>query len=400
MKITKYLVVTLLVVCVGKKVLSAAELGRSNRNLVSGGWVTDREKYNPSMISTFDGPGQLKMENPSANNKEQFTVNLSGSAPIMGTYNPRTGTAKIKFENVIKTSQSITPPNVSNPNYVMIGYMKNPKKYPGTQNRPGGQSANITLWGIPANSNDTTDYALKQMPDSTVSTKLKKYNRSNKTATMKDGSTYVGVIEYSQSVTPPNIMIPAMKPFATIRNTNQSNQQLLGGQLKNSTLWGLEVAGNKVTIKSTKKENKNETVGKFWPESNIAQLDNGQTIVGVMQELKGNYTENGAHAKGPVWTRYSEAQLDAIKLAYNIIPSSTNVTKIGMVKMGGQKYVLYGIVLEAGSNTAPSAVALKTQPLNLTTVNQNPLLDNEDELTALPSSQMTSSQAVRGLYNI
>lgn len=412
MKITKYLVVALLLVTIGKKTLFASEINPDGTITgppsfpVSGGWVTDRERHrfhdpisrlqSPSLISTFS--------NALHEGNQPFTVDLQGTNGIMGSYNADQGTAKIEFSQVITTSQSVTPPSVSNPNYVAFGSIPNPNYKPEQDQEmiTGGESRHATLWGIPVHSatgSPSTDVA---QPIPTQSTP-KKYTPSTKTATMKDGSVYVGVVEYSRSVTPPNIAIPALIEFATIKNSKSSSTVSHGGQSKNIALWGLKVTGRRRPIKQ-----KNKTIGDYWPESNIAQLNNGQTIVAVIQEQQGNYMPHTTHAMGPVWTRYSDEQIQSIAQLYKTSPSRTNIdpSGIGTVKIDGQKNILYGIVLQQGSalsNTSKTVAALATRHHNLLGQQQS-RIPKEEEIPGAEqfrqSINMSAAQAAAALYNI
>lgn len=141
---------------------------------------------------------------------------------------------------------------------------------------------------------------------------LEEYDPSSKTATIaKEEDTFVGVIEYNQETTPPNISNPSMKAFATMPTPGHAPQKgkglsmqnfLIGGTGAITTLYGLPVSGNRLVVKDN-----NLKIGFYWPDSRIVQLNNGDTFVEVLEEKVGNY--RNFHKVGPVWTRFSEQAL-------------------------------------------------------------------------------------------
>lgn len=383
MKITKYLAITLLLVVVGKKTVFASEVAPD-------GTITG-----PPMLQNYDNWIIRRQQNntPTNNDKLTFTVNPQALNEVAGLYNTNNNTATIEFTQVTTSSKAVTPPNVTNPSYVAFGSMPNPKNYKGTRNLSGGQSAQETLWGIPAYKSSQPAAVVIQ-PGSSALSAPKKYNATNKTATALDGSVYVGVVEYSQSVTPPNLAIPALQQFAKIKNPTSSGSKAPGAPKATTILWGLKVTGHKEAIKQG-----NTTIGYLWAESNIAQLNNGETVVAIMSEPQGNYKPRNAHAMGPVWTRYSQQQLESMKNMYHIVPSNSNVQLFGTVQIDGQTNNVYGINLQQNAPTArnPQLAATLHQPFLQPPHN---LQNLEEQVQADASTNLTSGPAIAALYNL
>lgn len=182
---------------------------------------------------------------------------------------------------------------------------------------------------------------------------LEFYDAKTKTAQMSNGDTYVGIVEYNRATTPPNIMNPSLQLFTQISTQNYTapSKNLAGGLNAMTNLYGIPVVGAKFYVKSKK-----NTIGSYWPINKIAQLNDGQTYVAIIEEQIGNYKKHGYYAVGPIWT-----QFDAIELAklYNISTSDADfqsrVHNIGMVtKHNKQNFKLYGVLLNPPSNQTKS----------------------------------------------
>ena len=177
---------------------------------------------------------------------------------------------------------------------------------------------------------------------------VKKYNFEKKTATTN--TVYVGVEEYNQATTPPNITIPAMVPFGTIsEHRTPQEKQLLGGKIHITTLWGIPVYGHRKPIKETEQ---NLTIGYLWLNQDsifgIAQMNDGKTFVGVIDDHQPNYikTEYTHKKTGLVWDWYTHQDIAELKEKYGVEnPSSETVREIGMAKINRQRYKLYGLRL-------------------------------------------------------
>ncbi len=176
-----------------------------------------------------------------------------------------------------------------------------------------------------------------------ASDELEYYDAKTKTAQMSNGQTYVGIMEYSQPTTPPNVLIPALKPFTQISTQNYTNpsKHFVGGLMEMTSLYGIAVAGSKFHIKLDKK-----TIGTYWPINKIAQLSDGQTYVAIIEEQVGNYKKHGFYATGPIWTQFNAEELSK---QYNISTEDpdfkSRVSKIGTVQKHKQSFVLYGVSL-------------------------------------------------------
>jgi hypothetical protein len=228
-----------------------------------------------------------------------------------------------------------------------------------------------------------------------------KYNAITKTASID--TTYVGVEEYNQAVTPPNLEIPALKLFATIPTPHykrSGNKQVAGGLNASTSLYGIPVTGLKYPVKTDTK-----TIGFYWPTSKIVQLNNGQTFVGVKEEVQGNYKE--FHALGPIWTRFLSAEIQEIFKLYNISLSTDTklkdrVKNIGTVRKNKQAVKLYGLLLNATSMPETGQSFAHTfQPEKILKSTQKAILDNPNEMrkqmhlkvaTAYPRLQQPEDQ--------
>jgi hypothetical protein len=178
---------------------------------------------------------------------------------------------------------------------------------------------------------------------------IKKYSPDKKTATVDN--VYVGVEEHGQATTPPNSIVPAMVPFGTITEKHTPKEkQLLGGKINITTLWGVPVYGHRKPIKETER---NLTIGYLWLNQDsilgIAQMNDGKTFVGVMDDHMPNYIKTDAvsHKKtGLVWDWYTHQDITDLQEKYGVeIPGPTTVKEIGMAKINRQRYKLYGLKL-------------------------------------------------------
>lgn len=178
---------------------------------------------------------------------------------------------------------------------------------------------------------------------------VKKYNPDTKIATVDN--IYVGVYEYKQLGTPPNVMIPAMVPFGTItQKPLKKGAPIIAGKLDIKTLWGIPVIGQRLPIKEL---DKNFTLGYLWTDQDatmgIAQMNSGDTFVGVKSSHQPNYVSPGNYGPGgtgPAWTWYTQDEAHDLMQKYRIEqPSMINVKEIGIAKINRQRYKLYGIQL-------------------------------------------------------
>lgn len=178
-----------------------------------------------------------------------------------------------------------------------------------------------------------------------------KYDNSTKTALLKTTceEMYVGVVEYNQSVTPPNITIPALKLFAKIPTPNyhhsSKHKPILGGLNPTTSLYGIPVTGFKYHIKA-----ENNTVGYYWPTNKIVQLDNGQVLVGIQEKTEGNYIN--LFTRKP---RLSESEKQELLKLYNVTVTDQSLKNIGKIRKDNKNIVLYGIFL----NNHPSFTNFK-----------------------------------------
>jgi hypothetical protein len=183
---------------------------------------------------------------------------------------------------------------------------------------------------------------------------LEFYDAQSKTAQMSNGSMYVGIMEYNKSTTPPNILIPSLKLFTQISTENYttSSTPLFGGLNSMTSLYGIPVAGAPFHIKSNK-----TTIGTYWPINKVAQLQDGQTYVAIIEEQIGNYKKRGLTGRGPIWTQFDTDELSNL---YNISTSDSNfqerVKKIGTVQKHKQQFTLYGVLLYPSNNQKSSKI--------------------------------------------
>lgn len=192
---------------------------------------------------------------------------------------------------------------------------------------------------------------------------IKKYNPDKKTATVNN--VYVGVEEHSQATTPPNIIIPAMVPFGTITEKHTSKEkQLLGGKIHITTLWGIPVYGHRKPIKEPEH---GITIGYLWLNQDlifgIAQMNDGKTFVGVIDDHQPNYIQNDdTHKKtGLVWDWYTHQDIAELKEKYGVeAPSFNTVREIGIAKINRQRYKLYGLRLPDIHDYKPKSENNKT----------------------------------------
>ena len=188
---------------------------------------------------------------------------------------------------------------------------------------------------------------------------LEYYDAKTKTAKMNNGQTYVGIVEYNQATTPPNIMNSSLQLFTQISNQNYTKpaKNFVGGLNPMTSLYGIPVTGAEFHIKSNKK-----TIGTYWPISKIAQLNNGQTYVGIIEEQIGNYKKHGYYEVGSISTHFDEAELSSM---YNISKKDSDfksrVKEIGIVTKHKQNLKLYGVLLNPSSNFTSHTSSLKKQ---------------------------------------
>lgn len=196
---------------------------------------------------------------------------------------------------------------------------------------------------ISKNRHNDRDIQHKKRYRSTV----KKYNSDTKIA--RTDNLYVGVYEYNKATTPPDITIPAMVPFGTIKKKPyQEDSKLVGRKFNITTLWGIPVHGHRKPIKESEK---NLTIGYLWLNQDsifgVAQMNDGKTFIGVIDDHQPNYIKTQQHElgkTGPIWTWYTEDDSKNLIETYGISkPSLSNVKEIGLAKINRQRYKLYGI---------------------------------------------------------
>jgi len=419
MKIIKYAALAILVVTLCKKTnfINAMEIGLDGKIHESAGLTWYKQHGNQDHFVDTNLLLPLTTLTTDTDSAAIFVLDPAQlPKTTTGIYNADTKTATVLFTNVIERSQATTPPNVDNPDIVPFGVMINPKHNNDDILSGGRQTRITTLWGIPQTKDEDNGSSNTPNNRSTsinqISKDLKNYNKKTKTATMKDGTTYVGVVEYSKAVTPPNISIPALQLFATIKNSNyaKSTTRTSGSQKQYTTLWGLEVHGTNIPVKNSN----NKTIGQFWPDANIAQLTNGQTIVMVIKQAQGNYKQHAAHALGPVWTWYQQPENSTNLNKYGITSTGSNYLAplidqdgFGTVTIHNQKYTLFGINLSAAGQAE-----LSSQPQHVATLtssapkkkNAYQHLQHIDKETPMPGvdslldSKLTNSQAAGMLY--
>ncbi|MBP6892648.1 hypothetical protein KBB68_03650 [Candidatus Babeliales bacterium] len=172
---------------------------------------------------------------------------------------------------------------------------------------------------------------------------LEYYDAKSKTAQMSNGDTFVGIEEYNRSTTPPNIMNPSLKLFTQISTQNYTapSKNFVGGVNPMTSLYGIPVVGAHFHLKLNK-----NTVGTYWPMNKIAQLNDGQTYVAIIEKQIGNYKKHGYYELGPIWTQFNAKELSEL---YNISTSDSNfqsrVKQIGIVTKNKQSFKLYGVLL-------------------------------------------------------
>jgi hypothetical protein len=117
MKFTKYLLLTVLIVTVSKRLFSAQAQPfhvEIDQKYISGNYYYESD------------------------NK------------VEGLYNPAENSATITFQDVIvQTNAGTTPPFLMNPKLIKIGYFKNPSYQEPKRGFVGGPLKNFTLWGVP-----------------------------------------------------------------------------------------------------------------------------------------------------------------------------------------------------------------------------------------------------------
>jgi len=235
----------------------------------------------PSLMAI---PFKLALSQVQAQAAIESLARTEDQSSFSGTYDPVAKIATITFTNVVEYNKSVTPPNVMNPNLKLFGSMPTAIHKSSSKKAfilPGGIRPITYLYGIiqePTVKNRSIN--IKQSDLS-----LKSYNKESKTAILKNGSTYVGIVEYNQATTPPNILNSSLKAFATIDTPNYKESGILLGSVRAiTTLYGIPVFGKKIAVKQDSK-----SIGYYWPESNVAQLNNGITFMQVVTEKIGNY---------------------------------------------------------------------------------------------------------------
>ncbi len=193
-----------------------------------------------------------------------------------------------------------------------------------------------------------------------------------------------------------------MVPFGTITEKDiPQNKQLLGGKINITTLWGIPVYGHRKPIKESEK---NLTIGYLWLSQDtifgIAQMNDGKTFVGVIDDHQPNYIVTGrphVGKTGPVWTWYSNKDIKDLKIKYGIpTPSLSTVKDIGIAKINRQRYKLYGIQLpEIGGDFADTMDFFKSEDNNvsnnLESNNSDQDQDNDQEQDNNETNENTQS---------
>ena len=325
MKITKYLILGLLVISVTKKM-----------------YLSDNGHPLPFKLALSQKDAQTSTN----------SIKEPDLSKMVGFYDPIAKTATITFHNVVEYNKSVTPPNVMNKELKLFGAMSTPNQNDNKTSfiRPGGIRKITSLYGIP-----NTDESNSSKPDQDLLVQdarykgddLEHYDQASRTATLKNGKVYVGVIEYSQAVTPPNISNPALKSFATIATPNfeASSSRMSGAKRAKTTLFGISVSGDKLTVKSD-----SNGIGFYWPESKIVQLNNGETLVCIIEEKQGNYKKTGAHAIGPVYTWFSSDDLKQYGISNMDSDFKSRVEQIGTTKIDHARVTLNGVRLSGSIN--------------------------------------------------
>ena len=332
MKAIKYLIVGLLVVSVTKKA-----------------YMIDTDQRMPFAFALSPKDAQV-------------AINALGNPDLQsmtGLYDPVTKTATIVFTNVMEYKKSVTPPNVMNRKLKLFGTMQTPgvTSAPGSLMLRGGVRPITSLYGIPQAPSDLASNT--DSSDTNNDKSVDTYDAASKTAMLKNGQTYVGVIEYSRAVTPPNISNPALQQFATIATPNyQGNSRLSGGLSQRTLLFGLPVSGEKLTIKSSKDLH----IGFYWPDSKIVQLNNGDTFVCIIQEKKRNYKQ--ANAIGPVFTWFDQQDLKQFGILNTSSDFKSRVENIGTVKLAHSNTTLYGVLMN------PREITLQQESVSRPRINQ------------------------------
>lgn len=327
MKIVKYLVAALLIVSVTKKV-----------------HVQDSS----SKVTSTSMP--------------IFSLDLADSdmSQVSGIYNPTSKTAQITFTNVLEHNRATTPPNVDNPDLIKFGSMPTSQLFQNAS-KPGGLSATTSLWGIAKTSQNQKSAA------STISKKqnqpeaqILNYDKTGRIIYMDDGKTYVAIEE--------NIPFDAITPKAL---------QAIPSSKK---LYGIPVTGETIRVKPAA----NLVSGYYWPSNKIVQLQNGQTFVEILAEQKGNYKKIGAHALGPVWTRFDEkALLNTYGISTKQEDFKSLVTTIGTIKQNKKTFTLYGVLFKPATNStdkpASKSSSFKVESSKKPAITKETVIPNLDQ---------------------
>ncbi len=312
MKAIKYLIIGLLVVSVTKKA-----------------YMSDFDQRMPFAFTLSPKDAQTAINALGEPSQQSMT----------GLYDPVTKTATIVFTGVIEYNKSVTPPNVMNRSLKLFGTMPTPgvTSTQGSFIRPGGVRPLTSLYGI---AQATSNFSSKsKSSDSSNDQSIEHYDTTSKTAVLKNGQIYVGVIEYNRSVTPPNLSNPALQQFATIATPHyQGASGLSGGLNQRTLLFGLPVSGEKLTVKSGSRN-----VGFYWQDSKIAQLNNGDTFVCIIQEKQRNYKQ--AHATGPAYTWFEQKDLAPYGILNTDSDFKQRVENIGTIKLDHATVTLHGVLV-------------------------------------------------------
>ena len=101
-----------------------------------------------------------------------------------------------------------------------------------------------------------------------------------------------------------------MVPFGTIAQKKSKKIEDPDNKLNITTLWGIPVHGHRKPIKESEQ---NLTIGYLWLNQDsifgVAQMNDGKTFVGVIDDHQPNYIKTEKHElgkTGPTWTWYTE----------------------------------------------------------------------------------------------
>lgn len=185
----------------------------------------------------------------------------------------------------------------------------------------------------------------------TSSLKLENYNPTSRTAHMINSKnqliTFVGVVETNPTFTPPSLSNPALHFLTTIATPTSifSEKHFRFGSSNNTkSLYAIQVSGSPTAVKS-----RQQTIGYYWPDNEIVQLNNGETYVSIIKQAQGNYRKINTHAIGPVWTWFNS---DELLRTYGISTKANNfkdlVSNVGTIRNHDEHrtWTLYGVRLD------------------------------------------------------